>query len=243
MSSFLHQFEVHTIFSLHPFSGFSLDFTNSSLCMVIATALIMLVLSLSTRTQALIPSGMQSFGEVIFDFISNTLSKAAGPLGSSFLPFMLMLFTFIMSCNMLGLVPGAFTVTSQIGVTFCMSTAVLLILTAFGFSKQGAGFLSVFLPHGVPLWLAPLIVLIEVIAYLFRTVSLSLRLTANMVAGHVMIKVIAALGSSIPSVVLLAAPTVFLTIVIAFEFFVAILQAYIFVVLSCVYLSDSFKKH
>lgn len=242
-SDFLAQFKVYTIWPIPLPYGLNIDFTNLSLFAVIATVTAILILWLSTVPKELVPGRIQCFGESIFDFISSLLVKSTGDDGVMFLPFVLTMFMFVLLCNLIGLVPGAFTVTSHVAATFCLSATVIVVLTLYGFKRRGMDFLSVFLPHGVPALLAPLIVIIEVVTYCFRSISLTLRLSSNMVAGHIMIKVIAILGSSLSMSALFVWPILFLSAIIAFESFVAVLQSYIFVVLSCVYLSDAFKKH
>ena len=242
MSVFLDQFVIHTIIPIN-IMGIRLDFTNASLSMLLAVGAVMALLSWSTVSNALVPSRAQAFGEVMFEFIKDMVNKVVGSNAEGFIPLIFSLAAFVAGCNVIGLIPGVFTATSHVAVTFALSTAVIAILTIYGITKQGFGFFGIFLPQGVPLWLAPLIVIIEVVTYVFRTVSLSLRLTANMVAGHIMIKVIAVLGANLAFAGLLAAPITFLAGLTVFEFLVAILQAYIFAILSCVYISDAFKKH
>jgi F-type H+-transporting ATPase subunit a len=174
--------------------------------------------------------------------ITGMLDQSVGAKGRKFVPLIFTLFMFILTCNLFGMIPYGFTVTSHISITFALAMMVFLLVTLVGIYLHGFHFFSLFLPAGTPWWLAPLMVVIELFAYLARPVSLSLRLAANMVAGHVLLKVIAGFVVSM-AIYLKILPIPFLVILIGFELFVAVLQAYIFTILSCVYLSDALNLH
>jgi F-type H+-transporting ATPase subunit a len=185
---------------------------------------------------------MQLSAELMYVLISDMLNQNVGPKGRKFVPLIFTLFMFILLCNLLGMIPYGYTVTSHISITFALAMMVFLLVTIVGFVKHGLHFFSLFLPKGTPWWLAPLMVVIEMFAYLARPVSLSLRLAANMVAGHVLLKVIAGFVVSL-TIFLKIVPIPLMVVLIGFEIFVAILQAYIFSILTCVYLNDAVNLH
>lgn len=237
----MHQFEVQPLIELPKLAGYSIDFTNSSLFMLAAVAVIYLFLTLGMRQRALIPGHWQALVEMGYDFIHNTLRDTAGDGYKPFLPFMFTLFFFILTANLLGLVPYSFTVTSHIIVTFAIAVLVFLGVTAVGFYKHGAHYLHMFVPSGVPLPLLPLLIPIELISYLARPITLSIRLAANMTAGHLLLKVVAGF---VVTLGVMGAPLVLVLVgLIGFEVFVAFLQAYIFTILTCVYLHDALHMH
>jgi F-type H+-transporting ATPase subunit a len=174
--------------------------------------------------------------------ITGMLDQNVGAKGKKFVPLIFTLFMFILTCNVFGMIPYGFTVTSHISITFALAMMVFLLVTLFGIYLHGFHFFSLFLPAGTPWWLAPLMVVIELFAYLARPVSLSLRLAANMVAGHVLLKVMAGFVVSM-AIYLKILPIPFIVVLIGFELFVAALQAYIFTILSCVYLNDALNLH
>lgn len=237
----LEQFTIKTIaeFSI---LGFNIDFTNSALFMCIASTIAILYLYYALKSPEIIPNKLQASAESLYTMICDMLKQNAGEKAVKFIPFIFSLFLFIMFCNLCGLLPFAFTVTSHISVTLILAMMVFLLVTIYGFYNNGIKFASIFLPKGTPLWLAPLMILIELFAYLARPISLSLRLAANMIAGHVLLKVIAGFIVSL-FIILKLVPIVFVVILIGFELFVAILQAYIFAVLACVYLNDAINLH
>ena len=179
--------------------------------------------------------------ELIFEFVGNTLHEAAGKASKPFFPFIFTLFTFILTLNLLGMMPYGFTVTSHVSVTFAIATMIFLAVTITGFAKHGLKFLSLFLPHGTPMYIAPLMILIELFSFLSRPVSLSIRLAGNMIAGHVLLKVLA--GFVVMMGVYGIVPIPFMVVMVGFELFVAILQAYLFTILACVYLNDAINLH
>lgn len=238
----LTQFEIQTIESLSLF-GHNISFTNSSLFMAASVLVVVVFFVFALRKSSPnSPSRMQMSVELIYKMILGMVEGNVGEGGKPFIPVIFSLFLFILSCNFLGLLPYSFTVTSHISITFALAMMVFLIVTIVGFVKHGMKFLSLFLPHGVPIWLAPLMFLIELFTFLARPISLSLRLVANMVAGHVLLKVIAGFMISL-MFVLKPLPLPFMVCLLGFEMFVAVLQAYIFTLLSCVYLNDAVNLH
>ncbi len=239
----LEQFEVKTLFSLPQFAGMNVDFTNASLFMLLAVGVASFFLLGGMAKAALIPSRWQSLAELTYQFIAGTVRDNVGKEGMAYFPFIFTLFLFILFCNLLGMIPYSFTVTSHIIVTFALAIVVFLGITLIAIFKNGLGkFIGHFLPEGTPWWLAPMMYVIELFSYLARPVSLSIRLAANMMAGHTMLKVIAGfvvmlglLGGWLPLALLIG--------LTGFEMAIAILQAYIFTVLTCVYLNDALHMH
>jgi len=239
----IHQFHINPIVPIHV-GGYDLSFTNSSLFMVVVVVLTGGFLYFSTAGRALVPSRLQSISEMSYEFVASMLRDAAGTHGMKFFPFVFSLFMFVMVANLIGLFPYFFTVTSHIIVTFALAMLVIGTVVVYGFAKHGFGFLKLFVPSGVPVYLMPLVVLIEVVSFLSRPISLSIRLFANMLAGHITLKVFAgfvvslgAMGAAgMAGAVLPLAMVVALT---ALELLVAALQAYVFAVLTCMYLADA----
>lgn len=237
----LDQFKIKEIANIQLF-GHDVIVTNSALFMIIASFFIILYFTLAFKNKKLVPTRLQFSGELFYNLITDTVNQNVGVKGKKFVPLIFTLFMFIMVCNLFGMIPHGFTVTSHISITFALAMMVFLLVTLLGFILHGFHFFSLFLPAGTPWWLAPLMVLIELFAYLARPVSLSLRLAANMVAGHVLLKVIAGFIVSM-AFYLKIFPIPFISVLIGFEIFVAILQAYIFTILSCVYLNDAINLH
>jgi F-type H+-transporting ATPase subunit a len=239
----IHQFHISKLIPLD-FNGVDLSFTNSSLFMVGTVAVVTGFLVWSTSGRGLVPSRAQSIAEMAYEFVASTLRDAAGTEGMRFFPLVFSLFMFVLVANLFGMFPYFFTVTSHIIVTFALAILVILTVLIFGFWRHGLHFLGLFVPDGVPAMLLPLVVAIEVISFISRPVSLSVRLFANMLAGHITLKVFAgfvaslgALGAvGIGGAVLPLLMTVALT---GLEFLVAFLQAYVFAVLTCMYLNDA----
>jgi F-type H+-transporting ATPase subunit a len=237
----MHQFEIVRILPLS-IGGLDVSFTNSALYMVIIVTLISLFTIASMSGRALIPGRMQSLAELSYEFVANMVRQNAGTEGMRFFPFIFSLFMFILFANMIGMIPYSFTVTSHIIVTFAFAIFVFIGVTVIGFVKHGAGFLRLFVPSGVPVALLPLLVVIELISYLTRPISLSVRLFANMMAGHVMMKVFAGF------VVMLGLiggwlPLSFMVAFTGLKLLVAFLQAYVFAILTCIYLNDALHMH
>lgn len=187
----LAQFEVKPIIPIH-FAGYDISFTNASLFMVLSVIGIAMFVSLGMRRRALVPGRFQVMVEMSYNFIANMISENAGKEAITYFPMIFCLFMFVLFCNLLGLMPYSFTVTSHIIVTFALAAFIFVAVTLLAIAKHGLGhFLASFLPHGTPWWMAPMMYFIELFSYLARPVSLSVRLAANMIAGHTMLKVIA----------------------------------------------------
>jgi F-type H+-transporting ATPase subunit a len=241
----MHQFEINRLHKLDWF-GYDASFTNSSLFMVGAVALTTAGMVLAMRKQALVPGRAQSVAEMLYEYIEGMVRENLGDEGMKFFPWIFSIFMFILSLNMLGMMPYSFTVTSHIIVTFGLAIMVWLTVTAIGFWRHGFGYLKLFVPSGLPIWLAPIIVPIEMVSYFIRPVSQSVRLFANMMAGHTLLKVFAGfIVSFIGAGLSLAgiAPLAFMVAFTGLEFLVAFLQALIFTVLTCIYLNDALHMH
>mgnify|MGYP001239565822 FL=1 len=238
----MHQFTVHRIGPEISFGNIDVSFTNSSLFMVINALLILFLLSLGTRNKALIPSKIQLVSELSYTFIAKMINDTAGVKAKPYFPFIFSLFMFILFCNMIGMLPYAFTVTSHIIITFALAAIIFIGVTIIGFVKHGFKYLSIFVPSGVPIFLLPLIVIIEIISYLSRPISLSVRLFANMMAGHTMLKVF---GGFVISLGFLGGwlPLSFSVALTGLEILVSFLQAYVFAILTCIYLNDALNLH
>ena len=223
----------------------TVSFTNSAGFMVAAVVLIILFTTLTVRRRELVPGRWQSLAEVSYEFIAGMIRDNVGNEGKPYFPFIFSLFMFILFCNMLGMLPYSFTVTSQIVVTFGLAMVVFIGVTIIGFIKHGFGFFGFFLPNGVPGFLAPLVIPIEVLSYLIRPVSLGLRLFANLTAGHTMLKVFAGFIISLGAFYVVPGAIPFSVVVglTVLEFAIAFLQAYVFAVLSCIYLHDAIHMH
>ncbi len=238
----MHQFEVQPIIELPTLAGIDTSFTNSSLWMVLAVGLSgMFMLMASSRT-ALVPGRLQLMGEMAYGFVANMIKENVGTEGMRFFPFIFSLFLFILFCNMLGMLPYSFTVTSHLIVTFALAAVVFVMVTAVGFIRHGIGFLKLFVPSGIPVVMVPLLVIIEVISYLTRPVSLSVRLFGNMMAGHTMLKIFGGfvVGLSSAGLVPLAiAPFALMVALTGLELLIAGLQAYVFTILTCIYLNEA----
>ena len=241
----LSQFNLGTV--LGPIGG-SVNFSQSNLHMVIVAGLILALMTYGMRARALVPGRLQSVAESAYEFVMGLVTEQIGPEGRRFFPFVFTLFMFVLFGNMLGLFPYAFTFTSHIAVTLALALMVFVLITAVALTLHGRKFFGYFFPEGAPLWLAPIIVPVEIISYLSRPISLSIRLFANMVAGHVMLKVFAAfvvmlggLGAAGPFLSVL--PLAINVALVGFEVLVAFLQAYVFAILTCIYLSDAVHLH
>lgn len=237
----LHQFQITRLREIS-LGGVDASFTNSALFMVIAIVAITAFMLVAVRGRALVPSRLQSMAELSYEFIANMIRENAGKAGMKYFPFVFTLFMFILFCNLIGMIPYTFTVTSHIIVTFAMALIVFIGVTIIGFARHGLHFLKLFVPSGVPMALLPLLVVIEVLSYLIRPISLSVRLFANMTAGHTMLKVFASF------VVMLGvlggwAPLAFVVALTALEIGIAFLQAYVFTILTCIYLNDALHLH
>ena len=238
----MHQFEVYRIGPEINLGTVNLSFTNASLFMAISAITILFLLLLGTKKKLLIPSKTQFIIEMSYMFVAKMINDTAGSGAKSFFPFIFTLFMFVLFCNMIGMLPYSFTVTSHIIVTFMLAATVFIGVTIIGFIKHGIKYLELFVPKNVPIILLPLIIVIELISYLSRPVSLSVRLFANMMAGHTMLKVF---GGFIISLGLLGGwlPLSFSVALIGLEILVAFLQAYVFAILTCIYLNDALNLH
>jgi F-type H+-transporting ATPase subunit a len=237
----MEQFEIKRLLELELF-GVDSSFTNSSLMMVITVVLISVFTIWGMSGRALVPTRLQSMVELSYEFVANMVRDNVGSEGMRYFPFIFTLFMFILFANMLGMLPYSFTITSHIIVTLALATVVFIGVTIIGFVRHGAGFLKFFVPSGVPKALLPLLVVIEVISYLTRPVSLSVRLFANMMAGHTMLKVFAAFVVSL-GVIGGIAPLLFMVAFTGLEILVAFLQAYVFAILTSIYLNDALHMH
>jgi len=238
----MHQFEVYRIGPEINLGTVNLSFTNASLFMAISAITILFLLFLGTKKKLLIPSKTQFITEMSYTFIAKMINDTAGSGAKSFFPFIFTLFMFVLFCNMIGMLPYSFTVTSHIIVTFMLAATIFIGVTIIGFIKHGIKYLELFVPKGVPIILLPLIIVIEIISYLSRPVSLSVRLFANMMAGHTMLKVF---GGFVISLGLLGGwlPLSFSVALTGLEILVAFLQAYVFAILTCIYLNDALNLH
>jgi F-type H+-transporting ATPase subunit a len=236
----MHQFEIQQWIPIE-IGGYDVSLTNAGAFMLGSVALITLFLTMATSKRALVPGRAQSAAEYAYTFIANLLRDNVGAAGMAYFPFVFSLFMFILFANFLGMMPYAFTVTSHIIVTATFAIFIFLGVTLIGFIKHGPMYLKLFVPSGVPWALLPIIVPIEVISYLSRPLSLSVRLFANMLAGHTMLKVFA--GFVIALGIAGAGPLLVMVALTALEFLVAFLQAYVFAVLTCIYINDAIHMH
>lgn len=233
----LEQFEVTRWVNLN-IAGLDASFTNASFFMAMVVLLVGIFVAGGMSRASMVPGRWQSMVEMTYEFVANMLYEAAGPEARRFFPFVFTLFMFILFANLLGMIPYTFTVTSHIVVTFAFAALVFIGVTVLGFINHGAKFLKLFVPGGVPVFLLPLLIVIEFISYLTRPMSLSVRLFANMMAGHTMLKVIA--GFVISLGVFGIFPLLFIVALTGLEVIVAVLQAYVFAVLTCIYLNDAY---
>ena len=241
----LGQFKLHT--ALGPL-GASVNFTQSNLFMVLAGALTLGLLWLGMRPRAMVPGRFQAAAEMAYQTVMNMCVDTIGPEGRAFFPFVFTLFFFILFGNLLGVWPYDFTFTSHIAVTLAMALFVVILVTVVALRIHGWHFFSYFMPAGVPVALAPLLIPIEIISYLSRIISLSVRLFANMMAGHVMLEVFGAFvvmlgGAGLLGIIPAGVSLSVNVILIGFEILVATLQAYVFAILTCIYLHDAVHLH
>jgi F-type H+-transporting ATPase subunit a len=237
----MEQFQIKRLIPIDLF-GFDASFTNASLFMVIAVGLITAFLIFAMGRRQLVPGRLQSMAELSYEYIANMVRENLGEEGMKYFPWVFTIFMFILTLNLLGMIPHSFTVTSHIIVTFAFAVMVWVVVTLIGFWRHGVGFLRLFVPAGVPWWLLPIIVPIELISYFIRPISHSVRLFANMMAGHTMLKVFA--GFVVGLGVLGGwAPFAFVVAFTGLEVVVACLQALIFTVLTCIYLNDALHMH
>ena len=240
MENPLDQFKLVDLIPIHV-AGYNLSFTNSSLFMVLALLLTSSFFILTLRSSKLVPGRCQAVAEILYNFILDTVNINTMGKGEKYLPFIFSIFAFILTLNIFGNIPYGFTVTSHISVTFAVAMLVFISVTIIAFIKHGLSFFSFFLPKGTPVFLAPLMIAIEFFTYMTRPISLSIRLAANMMVGHILVFVIATFIAAMGFWGFL--PISFIVIFSGFELFVAILQAYLFTILTCVYLNDAINLH
>lgn len=244
MADPIHQFQIQKLFTVGHIGGHEIAFTNSSAYMVAAVAIISLFMIGGSAARRLVPGRFQSLAELSYEFVSDTLRSAVGEDGMKFFPFVFSLFMFILTANLIGIIPYTFTVTSHLVVTLALALTVFFTVLIYGFAKNGLKFLKLFVPHGIPFYILPLIVVIEVISFLSRPVSHSVRLFANMLAGHITLKVFGGFVASLSTLGALGwfgatLPLAMTTALTALELLVAFLQAYVFTILTCIYLNDA----
>src|SRR5712672_797399 len=245
MADPIHQFKIDELFPVVKIAGQQIHFTNSAFYMLLAVGLTAALMLGPTAGRRLVPTRMQSLAEVSYEFIANTIRSTTGEQGLKFFPLVFSLFMFILVSNVIGIIPYTFTVSSHIIVTATLALLVFFTVLIYGFYRNGLKFFRLFVPSGIPIYILPLVVAIEIISFLTRPLSHSVRLFANMLAGHITLKVfagfIAMLGTSLGAIgwiggMVPLALTVALT---ALELLVAFLQAYVFAILTCIYLNDA----
>ena len=240
----IHQFQIQKIFTIGHIGGQEIAFTSSSAYMFLAVAVIALLMIGGSAGRQLVPGRIQSVAELSYEFVASMIRSTAGSEGMKFFPLVFSLFMFIMVSNMIGIIPYTFTVSSHIIVTVSLALLVFLTVLVYGFYKNGLKFFKLFVPSGIPIVILPLVVLIEIISFLSRPISHSVRLFANMLAGHITLKVFASFVTMLGAMgiagwagaVLPLGLTVALT---ALELLVAFLQAYVFTILTCIYINDA----
>jgi F-type H+-transporting ATPase subunit a len=243
MANPIEQFEIKPLVPLS-IGPLDISFTNSSLWMAIAVVVSTVFLGLATSRKSLVPGRLQMSAELLYNFIAGMIRENIGHGGRQYFPLIFTLFMVVFLGNMLGLLPYSFTYTSHLIVTATLALVVFFAVLVIGFARHGTHFFALFVPPGLPLWLMPLIVPIEIMSFLVRPVTLSVRLFANMIAGHIMLKVFAGFSAGFVAFGLggVAAgilPVVFNSVLIGFELLIAFLQAYVFAILSCIYLKDT----
>ena len=244
MADPIHQFEITKLVTLGHVGGHEIAFTNSALFMAITLVGIWALLVAGSSKRALVPGRVQSIAELSYEFVADTIQSTAGKEGMKFFPFVLTLFMFILVANVIGLVPYTFTVTSHIIITASLALMVFLTVIVYGFWSHGLHFFKLFVPSGIPIYILPLIVFIEVLSFLSRPISHSVRLFANMLAGHITLKVFASFvtllgGLGIAGWLGAVLPLGLVVALTALELLVAFLQAYVFAILTCIYLNDA----
>lgn len=236
----MYQFEIKNWIPID--LGFvDLSFTNSSFFALLAVVAVCLFLMTAMSGSGLVPTRMQSMAEGLYEFVRNMVRDSCGEAGLKYFPYIFTLFLFILGCNLLGMMPYSFTVTSHFAVTVFLALSVFITVTVIGFMRHGVGFLGLFWPMDAPALMRPILAVIEVISYFVRPVSHSIRLGANMMAGHAVLKVFAGFVGALG--VFGVIPMAAIVGVTALEFLVAVIQAYVFAILTCVYLHDALHMH
>lgn len=243
MANPIEQFEIEKKIPLE-IAGVDVSFTNSSMWMVLVVLALAFFLVGGTRKSATVPGRWQIMVELSYGFIANLIRDNVGKEGKQYFPFIFTLFFFVLGLNLAGMLPYSFTVTSHIAFNFALAMLIFVGVTIIGFAKNGLGYLRLFAPAGLPLWLLPLIILIELISYCTRPISLAVRLFANMMAGHIMMKVFAGFIVSMAAagaigMVGAIAPFTINVLLTGLETLIAVLQAYVFTILTCIYLNDA----
>lgn len=238
----LEQFAIHYYTDVPNVLGMNLNLTNSTLFLFLSFLSVVFFCSLGMKKRSLVPGRLQSMVEILYEVVAATIRDNVGNEGRQYFPFIFSVFMLVLFCNLMGMMPYGFAVTSHIAVTFALAAMIFIGVTLIALVKHGTKFFGFFLPHGTPWWIAPLMIFIEIFSYLARPVSLSIRLAANMMAGHIMLKVVAGFVISL-GVLFGWAPLGFLVVFSGFEVFIAMLQAYIFTVLTCIYLNDAIHLH
>ena len=245
MADPIHQFEINKIFTIGHVGGQEIAFTNSSLYMLIAVGIIGTLLIGMTSSRSLVPGRLQSLAELSYEFVATTIRSTAGSEGMKFFPLVFTIFMFITVGNLIGLIPYAFTITSHLIITVSFALLVFVTVVIYGFKKNGLRFLKLFVPSGIPILILPLVVFIEVFSFFLRPISHSVRLFANMLAGHIALKVFAGfiplLAASLGVIGAVGGvlPLGMVVALTALELLVAFLQAYVFTILTCIYLNDA----
>ncbi|HXX52208.1 MAG TPA: F0F1 ATP synthase subunit A [Xanthobacteraceae bacterium] len=240
----IHQFEIKNLWPVFTLGGHEINFTNSALFMFIVVGLASALLIGGTARRAVVPGRLQSIAEISYEFVANTLRSSAGTEGMKFFPFVFTLFIFVLFANFIGLIPYSFTVTSQLIITVSLALLVFFIVVGYGFWRNGLHFLNLFVPKGVPKLILPAIVVIEILSFVSRPISHSVRLFANMLAGHITLQVFAGFVIMLASAGVLGwfgavLPFIMVVLLTALELLVAFLQAYVFAILTCIYLNDA----
>ena len=239
----IEQFDIHPIISLGHIGRSEIAFTQSALLMFVAVGLITAAILFATRSRSIVPGRLQSLVEMTYEFTASTVRGSAGDEGMRFFPFIFSIFMFVLLLNLFGLIPYGFAVTSHIIITFALALLVIGTVVVYGFMKHGMRFLGLFVPSDVPVWLLPLMVFIEVVSFLSRPISLSVRLFANMLAGHIALQIFAGFVVTLLAAgfwaVISPLPLLLAIALTALEFLVAVLQAYVFAILTAVYLNDA----
>lgn len=242
MSGPIEQFEIKPVISLPKVDGIDLSFTNSSLFMALGVVVCSAFFIIAMRKRNLIPTKLQSVAEIVYELITGMVNEMVGPAGRKYVPFIFTLFMFVVLGNLLGLLPYSFTYTSHFAAVGSLSVFAILVTVFVGLKKRGLNWFTNFFPSGTPIAIAPILIPIEIISFCSKPFSLTVRLTVNMMVGHIMLKVIAGFiydlsfwGGWLP--------LVFISLLTVFEMGIAVLQAYIYTILTCVYLNDALHAH
>jgi F-type H+-transporting ATPase subunit a len=240
----IHQFQITKLFTVVKIGSVEIAITNSAIYMMAAIAVICAFLIVSTRRRALVPGRLQAVSEMLYEFVADMIQGSTGPEGMQFFPLVFALFSFILVANIMGLIPYGFTVTSHIIITAALALLVFVTVIVAGFWKHGLHFLKVFVPSGVPIYILPLVTAIEVMSFFTRPLSHAVRLFANMLAGHITLKVFAGFiimlgGAGVLGILGAVLPLALTIALTALELLVAALQAYVFAIITCIYLNDA----